>query len=282
MRVGIVAKPESERAVAVAGAVADRVIDAAHSVVVEETTLAALATLRGDDGTITGVPLDDLADCDLIVSVGGDGTFLYAARSAGRTPVLGVNVGEVGFLNAVDPADAPAVTVETAAHLTEADTPALKAVPRIAASGPEWRLDPAVNDVVIMGERRGHGGGLDVTVRVDGARYTAGRADGVLVATPVGSTAYNLSEGGPLVHHAVDGLVVAGMAGDGLRPPLVVGADSVVSVAVEGAPEGVVVGDGRVRRSIEPPTTVTVERAGEPLRIAEPSLDFYSALEKLD
>jgi len=283
MRVGVVAKPESERAVAVAGEISDRIVAAGGDVAFEGGTREALAAHRGDEeGLPGGVPVADLSACDLVVSVGGDGTFLYAARGAGRTPLLGVNVGEVGFLNAVAPADAPAVAVETATHVCEGASPAVSAFPRIVASGADWTLPAAVNDVVILGERRGHGGGLDVTVRVDGSRYTGGRADGVLVATPIGSTAYNLSEGGPLVHHGVDGLVVAGMAGDGLRPPLVVDVDAEVTVEVQDAPRGVVVGDGRVRESIEPPTTVTVARADEPLRVAEPSLEFFSALGKLD
>ncbi len=282
MRVGIVARHNHDRAVRLAGDLAAGLDRAGDTAVVDETTRDALAAADDAAALPDGIPADALADCDLAVSIGGDGTFLFTARGAGTTPVLGVNLGEVGFLNAVDPENALAATRETVERLRDGDGPATMAVPRIEATGEDWTLEPAVNEIAIQGTRRGHGGGLTVTVRVDGAQYTAGHADGFIVATPVGSTAYNLSEGGPLVHHAVDGLVLTDMAGDGLRPPLVVDADSEVTVEVSGPDEAVVVGDGRVSHAVQTPATMTVSRAPAPLRIAEPSLEFFSALAKLD
>jgi NAD+ kinase len=117
---------------------------------------------------------------------------------------------------------------------------------------------------------------------VDGSRYSGGHADGVLVGTPTGSTAYNLSEGGPLVHPGVDGLLVTEMAASDGMPPLVVDADSEVTVTVTDAESAVVVSDGRRSRELCPPTEVTVAVTEPPVRLAGPKGDFFEALGKLD
>jgi len=134
----------------------------------------------------------------------------------------------------------------------------------------------------VQGAIRGPSGGVDLDVRVDGSPYSASRADGVLVATPTGSTAYNLSESGPLVHPGVDGLVVNEMCASGGMPPLVVGPDSEITVDVSGVDRAVVVGDGRVLRELDTPTEVRIGRADSPMRVAGPTSDFFEALGKLD
>ena len=274
MQVGIVGQRGNSRAQSLAEAISERLGEAGTEVVVDEETAAALGT--------AGVPTDALADCDLVVSIGGDGTFLFAARGAGTTPIMGVNLGEVGFLNAVSPEDAvEAVAAEVRSHEGAGDA-TTHTMPRIEANGDGWTLAPAINEMTVMGERRGHGHGVGIEVRVDGSLYTSGQADGVIVATPTGSTAYNLSEGGPLVHPGVDSLVVTEMCAEGGMPPLVVGEDSEVTVGLEGAPEAVVVSDGRVREMVEPPTRVTLRRAPDPVHVAGPPLDFFTALGKLD
>ncbi|MCU4800062.1 NAD(+)/NADH kinase [Halobacteria archaeon HArc-gm2] len=288
MKVGIVAQRDNRRATSLAGRLGVRLRSADATVVFDETTAATLDGTDGDDGewaaaneSPTGVDVDEMASCDLVVSIGGDGTFLYAARGAGSTPIVGVNLGEVGFLNAVSPSEAIDAVLEEVRHCRENGGPRTTDLARIAASGADWSLSPAINEVVVHGPRRGHGGGAEFEVRVDGSLYTSGHADGVLVATPTGSTAYNLSEDGPLVHPGVDGLVVSEMAGEESMPPLVVGADSEVTVRIEGAESGVVVSDGRARQRVDPPELVTLTRADVPVRIAGPPRDFFGALGKL-
>jgi len=241
------------------------------SVVVDEATAAAVG---GE-----GVPIDRMADCDLVVSIGGDGTFLFAARGAGGTPLMGVNLGEVGFLNATSPVDAVG-TVRAVVARTREDRMRVTELPRVSASLDGRELPAAINEVGVVGQRRGPGAGVDVTVAVDGSEYTASHADGVLVATPTGSTAYNLSERGPLVHPGVDGLVVTPMSGADAMPPLVVGPDRTVSVELSSGPAAVV-SDGRLVEELSPPLSVAVERTGPPVRVAGPELDFFSALGKL-
>ncbi|MFC6824290.1 NAD(+)/NADH kinase [Halopelagius fulvigenes] len=274
MKVGILAQRGNSRAAYLADELRGRLRESGVEVRVDTETAATL--------DVSGTPAEEFDATDLVVSIGGDGTFLYAARGAGRTPILGVNLGEVGFLNAVGPENAvDAVMDEVAAFGEDGDIVA-REVPRIAASGDGWTEDPAMNEVTVTGARRGHGGGVGVEVRVDGSLYTGGHADGVLVATPTGSTAYNLSEDGPLVHPSVNGLVVNEMVPDSGMPPLVVAPDVEVTITLTDAERAVVVSDGRTRREVEPPTEVTVAAADEPVRLAGPTSDFFEALGKLD
>lgn len=192
-----------------------------------------------------------------------------------------MNLGEVGFLNAVSPADAIDEVLSEVAAFRDG-TSSVREVPRIVARGDDWEIEPSVNEVVVHGPRRGHGGGAGLEIRVDGSLYSGGNADGVLVTTPTGSTAYNLSEGGPLVHPGVDGLVVTEMAPQEGMPPLVVPQDATVTVTVTDADSAIVVGDGRIRQPISPPTEVRIEQSNSPVRLAGPTSDFFEALGKLD
>lgn len=274
MDVGIVAQKDNERAATLAGRLRDRLSGEGVETAFDRATADAL------DGT-AGRSVDGMSACDLVVSIGGDGTFLFTARGASGTPILGVNLGEVGFLNAVGPDDAvDAVLDAVEAH--RAGRLDVREVPRIVARADGWTSNPAMNEVVVQGPRRGHGGGATIEVRVDGSTYAAGHADGVLVSTPTGSTAYNLSERGPLVHPGVEGLVVTQLAPEVAMPSLVVPPDSEVSIHVADADHAVVVGDGRARRDLDAPVTVTVAQSDDPVRLAGPAADFFQALGKLD
>jgi NAD+ kinase len=193
-----------------------------------------------------------------------------------------VNLGEVGFLNAVPPEDAVDAVVGEVEQYRETGRVPARELSRLAVSGPDWTLPPALNEVVVQGERRGPGAGVEYAVRVDGSLYTGGQSDGLLVATPTGSTAYNLSEGGPLVHPGVDATVVTEMVARDPMPPLLVAQEATITVSVEGGTTAYAIADGRTRRQLEPPATVTVERAAEPVRVAGPSVDFFEALGKLE
>jgi len=285
MRVGLVGQKDNSRAASVVADICERLDATGVDLAVDETTARALdsAWSAGPPAPAEiGVPVDEMADCDLVVSIGGDGTFLFTARGAGSTPIMGVNLGEVGFLNAIPPeaaVETVATEVERAQREGRVET---REMPRIAAAGEDWTLPAALNEVVVQGPRRGHGGGAALEVRVDGSLYTSGEADGVLVATPTGSTAYNLSEGGPLVHPEVGSLVVTEMCAEESMPPLVVDPDTTVTVRVE-APDGsYAVSDGRARQELDAPTQVSIERADEPVRVAGPPLDFFAALSKIE
>ncbi len=269
MHVGIVAQRANDRAASLAAEIANA-LDVTVSVDTE--TAAALG--------VEGVAPAAMADCDLVVSIGGDGTFLYTARSVGDAPVMGVNLGEVGFLNATAPETAVETVAETVAAIRTGATN-YQEMMQVRATAPGLDLPPALNEVAILGPHRGHGHGIDVEVRVDGEPYSESYADGVIIATPTGSSAYNLSENGPLIHPRVGGLVVTEMCANGSMPSLVVEPSATVAVTVDRAETAHVVADGRTHEPVDPPATVTVARANTPVRVAGPELDFFAALEKL-
>jgi len=139
---------------------------------------------------------------DLLVSLGGDGTMLRAMRLADghRAPVLGVNLGKLGFLAEVDVPDLPAA-------LSAIDRQKFTVEPRLAIDatiGPN--VVTAFNDVVVV--RVPGQGGAVVEVRVDGQPFVSYAADAVIAATPAGSTAYSFSAGGPIISPEVEALLI--------------------------------------------------------------------------
>jgi NAD+ kinase len=275
MHLGIVAQKGRGRARDLAVELA-RDVGGSASVRVDANT-ASVA-----DVPVEGVPVAEMAGDDLVVSVGGDGTFLYVARQVGTTPILGVNLGEVGFLNAVSPEEATDSVRGEIAFVEETGAPRYREVPRIQARGKTFSLPPALNEVVVQGPWRGHGQGVDVEASVDGSAYLDGCADGVVVATQTGSTAYNLSEGGPIVHPSMSGMIVTPMCARDPIPSLVLGADQSIVVRITDAETAAVVGDGSTRERLDAPAEITIDLGAPPARIAGPRSDFFRALEKID
>ena len=150
-------------------------------------------------------------EADLVVVLGGDGTFLGAARMMGEreTPILGINLGGLGFLTEITIDEARSVLSRVIKGDFEVDRRiALEAVVvRAANNGGLKEHFRALNDVVIV--KRAFGRMLDVNVVADHKPFCAYRADGLIVATPTGSTAHALSAGGPIVFPSLRVVVLA-------------------------------------------------------------------------
>jgi len=172
-------------------------------------------------------PYADPQPGDVIVALGGDGTVLSALRAAAPVdaPVLGAACGSLGALTAVSDADLGAALERIhAGDWTPRRLPALSIQP--AGSPPEW----AVNDFVAV--RRG-AGQLVASVSVDGELYVRVAGDGVIVATPLGSSGYSMAAGGPLLAPETAAFVFTPLAmHGGNAPPLVVPASSALRVAL--------------------------------------------------
>ncbi len=210
-----------------------------------------------------GPPSDPL---DLVVSVGGDGTFLRAAHAALQAdcPVLGIKVGRIGFLTEVEPAEA-------APLLREVLDGTARIEERLAVTAePDGReaFAPQLALNEIMVEKSARHRLVRLAVYVDGGYVTTFSADGVIVATPTGSTAYSFSARGPIVTPSVHCLVLTPIAAHMVFDrSLVLGASQQVVVEVIGEEAGLLSGDGR--ESIELPvgSRVRIRSAARPARL---------------
>ena len=182
--VGLVVHEDREAAVAQADALASRLDDEGHVV--------CRSTEHGFDAGV----VDDL---NLVVSLGGDGSILRAvALIDGRSvPVLGVNFGHLGYLTTVEPADAVDAVARTLVGEHDIEERMMLRVEVERADGSSDAVDHALNEVVV--ERTGGSQTPSRTVWLDGDFFTSYAADGLIVATPTGSTAYAFSARGPIV-----------------------------------------------------------------------------------
>ena len=229
-----------------------------------------------DEGIRRG--LASLDEARLPVAVGGDGTMLHAARGAAqhRVPLLGVNRGRLGFLTDVSP-ELMAETINTILsgdYVTE-DRLMLEA----EISGGKKNRGPmlALNDVVLKTTSTGHM--QDFRTSVDGEYVNTHGGDGLIVATPTGSTAYALSCGGPIIRPNVDALVIVPIAPHTLSDrPLVVRSSSQVTVRVEPRPESQraeVACDGETFGEIGRDETLTIRVAEETVQLLHPRGQSY-------
>jgi NAD+ kinase len=208
------------------------------------------------DCAAEGVAPDVLGErSDLIVSLGGDGTMLRAMRLADRrrAPVLGVNLGKLGFLAEVDVPDLPGALSAIDAHEFTVE-------PRMAIDvviGDERAT--AFNDVAVV-RYPGQPSAL-VAVRIGGEPFVSYAADAVVVATPAGSTAYSFSAGGPIVSPAVEALLVTPAAPhSSYNRGLVVAVEDLLELEVLTSSGTLAVEvDGQVRAQVEPAAVIAVQ-----------------------
>ncbi len=201
---------------------------------------------------------------DLVVSVGGDGTFLRAAHLASRgdVPVLGVKVGRMGFLTEVEPDEAPAVLARMLSGAARIDDRlAVVAEPEGATFAPQW----ALNEVIV--EKSARHRLIRLAVFVGNAYVTTFSADGVIAATPTGSTAYSFSAGGPIVSPRVPCIVVTPIAAHMVFDrSLVLAPTDRVTLEVLGEEAGLLSADGRESLELPVGSSVRIGAAPRPAR----------------
>jgi NAD+ kinase len=217
------------------------------------------------------VPPDDTAaaGCEVVLVLGGDGTFLRAAELARpcRVPLVGVNLGRVGFLAETEPEALP----DTVKHIVERSYQVEERLTldvEVSVAGRVVATDWALNEASVEKTKRERM--LEVIIDIDDRPLTSFGCDGVVCATPTGSTAYAFSSGGPVVWPEVQALLVVPNAAHALfARPLVISPDSTVAVTVADAGHDGVLGcDGRRTSPVPSGARVTVRRGEHPVLIA--------------
>ena len=217
---------------------------------------------------------------DVVIVLGGDGTFLAAAREVGPSgpPIVGINLGTLGFLT-----DASRSELETAIETVVRGKAVVErrlmlsiTVSRNHGKRTRYR---ALNDVVITKSALARL--VHLRVEVDGRPVNSYRSDGLIIATPTGSTAYSLSAGGPLVHPGIDAILITPICPHALaNRPLVVPSRSRITVSRLSRREPVYLTvDGQVGGPLEEGDRLEVRRNRFPLRLLRPfPRTFYDTL----
>jgi len=259
------------------GALLPHLAERGVEVVVDEES-----PLGGGGRSVTRVAESEIAGrADLVIAIGGDGTLLYAARLVARhgVPLLGVNRGRLGFLTDVMPQDMLAsVDAALAGELEQDERPLLTAQLRRADGTAAQAF--ALNDLVM--QKHDTGRTLDFETRIDGCFVNTHDGDGIIVASPTGSTAYALSCGGPIIEPHLPALVIVPICAHTLSDrPIVVAADSVVEIMLLERPDtqAHVTCDGVVLGALEPGERLSVTTAREHVKLLHPpGHDYYKLL----
>lgn len=260
MRLGVIANLEYEGLADILGFLA-REASAHGQNLVYEPELSA----HVPQGALLGRP-DQI---DALITLGGDGTLLRAARFLGGAdvPILGVNVGKLGFLTSCGAEEFPSAYAAFVRGEYEVEGRMMLEAETRAPDGARGMQVRSLNDVVV--HKGGYARVLRMRVYANDSLLSAFAADGVVVATPTGSTAYSLSGNGPIVFPTFDALLVTPVAAHSLAlRPTILPPDSTLRVEIEDTPDEVLVtADGQVGITLAAGHTLTVRRSVHGVRL---------------
>lgn len=272
-RIGIVVKADSE---------AEKKADA----LVEWLRNRQIAVVRkespGSKRQLSGQPSGSAAPADLhfILVLGGDGTFLSAVRWIGdqNIPILGIKFGEVGFLAEISE-DRLFSATEYILDNPFTTEPRMRLLVHVQRGGREIACETVLNDVVI---NKGALARLATMKTSINDRYlTTYRADGLIVATPTGSTAYSLAAGGPIIHPGVPGIILAPICPFTLtNRPLIVPDTAIIKIELAKKASNIMLTfDGQAGIEISDQDTIIVKKGPHPIQmIAMPGQNYFDVL----
>ena len=263
-RIAVIAKPDPAGHLTSTLQLLQQVLDSRQLTLLPDQRTATLLKLGA------GLSIEELAaNCDLAVVVGGDGTLLHAARQLAdrRIPLLGVNLGRLGFLVDITPPDiADALHAVLEGHYEEDQRFLLQA--QVGNQPPSL----AFNDVVL--HKWNIARMIEFETWIDARFVYTQRSDGLIISTPTGSTAYALSGGGPLLTPELDAVALVPICPHTLsNRPIVVGADSRIEISVCGQtdPRDVrITCDGAISLTIDEGDTLHVTRHPTRARLLHP------------
>lgn len=228
---------------------------------------------------VTSVPTKMLhSTSDLLIVVGGDGSLLHAAQLAvaQALPVLGVNRGRLGFLTDMHPNDFSKIETVLQGHYHEEERFLLRA--DVKKDETTVAFTEGLNEIMLFSPNRAHMIDFDVTVNEQ--FLCSLRADGLVIATPTGSTAYALSGGGPIVHPELDAIAMVPICPHTLtNRPIVIHANSHITIHVNSEIHACISSDGRQHIPISTGNTLHIQKKSTPLRLVHPlDYDYFEAL----
>ena len=227
---------------------------------------------------LTGEEIDS---ADLVIAIGGDGTMLYASRLTRETgtPILGINRGRLGFLADVTP-DEMLTSVDLVLQGDYSTDSRLLLQARLLRGSGDQEVAYALNDVVL--QRRETGRMVDFETRIAGQYVNTHSGDGLVIATPTGSTAYALSCGGPIIEPQLDAVVVVPICPHTLTDrPIVISADQPVEVSLlqRDDTKAEITVDGFSMGGIRPGDKLQISAANNRVTLVHPpGYDFYGIL----
>ena len=237
-------------------------------VYIEEGFCRFLSESQHVKADIAGTFRDLDFDIDYVISMGGDGTLLKAASKVGArsVPIIGINIGRLGYL-----ADVPATDIEEAIErLYSGDyvTENHSVIEATAMRGSLSGCPRALNDIAVL--KQDNASMITIHARIDGKELITYQADGLIISTPTGSTAYSLSNGGPIIMPATDVLCLTPVAPHSLSVrPIVVPAKAEITLTVESRSHNYLVAiDGRSEKLPER-TTLRIRRAPYEVKIVK-------------
>lgn len=268
----VVAHAKREETVHAALRVIDALREAGATPVIPATDRAELAEA---DARFKEIPLlgEDVAthDLELAIVLGGDGTILRAAEMVrgSDAPVLGINMGHVGFLAEIDRDDMDGAVHRVIARDYEVEERLALSVRVKDAAGAVVYETWALNEATV--EKASRERMIEVVVEIDGRPLSSFGCDGMVVSTPTGSTAYNFSAGGPVIWPTVEAIAVVPLSAHALfAKPLVVGPEAAVAIEMLERTDGtgILWCDGRRSHDLPPGARVVVRRSSRPVRLA--------------
>lgn len=271
-RVLLVVNPRSDEARGVLTSVVRALVDAGTEVVITDEDRDGVADHGGPPVStqVRVVASDEHAadGADVVVVLGGDGTVLRAAERAraSEAPLFGVNLGHVGFLAEAEPEDLRGV-VDAIVHGRWEVEERMTLDIRLVRNGSVEHATWALNEMAL--EKRSRERIIDIVVEVDGRPLSRWGCDGVVCATPTGSTAYAFSAGGPVIWPEVSAMLVVPLSAHALfARPLVVSPTSVVAFELDEHATALMSADGRRLVDIDSASRLEVRQHPKPVRFA--------------
>lgn len=274
--VGLITRTIKENVVQTLDALHEYLQTHSVEIIVEENTGKAMAS-----SNLRLVPREKFAElADLVIVIGGDGSLLHAAHLVvdNKTPILGINRGRLGFLTDINPA-----AIEKIADVLKGkykEEPRVMLHTRIAHQNKNAWDGDALNEVALLPGEVSHM--VEFEIYIENQFVCSQRADGLIIATPTGSTAYSLSGGGPIMHPGLNAVVLVPMFPHTLTSrPLVISNDCEIKITVSKDSPSLpsISCDGQEREPVERGTNIYINKKPQCLRLIHPlDYSYYETL----